>query len=94
MFAYTSTKPASYVTTWDSSSVISQTICRYILHTGHRWPGIYSTNIVLDRQNRTNEEKRQGDIAMYIKRGTGCKFRQTLKFLNLIPIYHDYDIQI
>lgn len=30
---------------------------------------------------------------MYIKRGTGCKFRQTLTFFNLIPIYHDYDIQ-
>lgn len=30
---------------------------------------------------------------MYIKRGTGCKYRQTLKFFNFIPIYHDFDAQ-
>lgn len=91
MFAYTSTWPVSLFDVLRQQCLYHRhLICRFVLHTGQRWTGIYSTNIVLYRYDRYNGEKKQGVKAIY-EEGAGCKVRQTLKYFKLIQINYDYD---
>lgn len=58
IIGYTSTRPAILLNVLSQQCLYHrQLICRCVLHTGYRWPEIYSINIVLYRYNRTNGKR-------------------------------------
>lgn len=96
MFAFTSTWPVSLLDVLRQQCLYHRhLICRCVLHTGQRWPGIYSTNIIYIDTIEIMERKKQGVKAIY-EEGAGCKDRHwsILNWFKSIMIMILYNVNI